>query len=1011
MSLKNQSMLSFIKKPEKLAETPTQDVPKNLAPDEAHKIEESKAEIENCVDCAKDSLPANTSEKTPNKRKRRKRKAEPEEETIQLSAETTNESPAQNIKSPSKSQGTQNSNSLEESKDALPDSKMEEQVESVEGRPKRKTRDNKPKKYAEEEEPTSEKKRERKLKQKAEKEEIIPEEVLAAKASINEYQNQITELIKAGIKSNSHFERSVQKNYDSNSQILSELISKSEVVDLKDPETQIIFVKTLSSVIDGSSSPLSGLVEECMNKLLSIDSIDTSKLNTLNLEEFITTNAERKVYGKAPECEDMLNDTTPEALYCWEVVNTSLIDGITSKDVGIVRMSRGLIADKIKSLNKLVKLLARATKAKDLERIQAEKEKLEKTERKETAHLQKEVQRLQQLREKEEKEAQKLEKKRQAELEKEAKEKERKLEAERKKQKEQEEKERKREEALKLKKEQEEAKKRKDEELKKKKEEEAKKKEEQLKAQQEKSNSQQKLLSFFKKNSPEKPEEEQKWEEANKTTTDLLKLVEEEKKDTSLTPESILGKFKEYLLKLKSQHHTDCLEECKKFKGKPRVKDIYIEGSHKKMSCIWTKTSTVIRGRNPFAKDEEQIDYDMDSEEEFEEENGEDIMSERDEDDDEMGEDDDEEGFIVPDGYLSQSEKNDEDEYNMRQQGNEIKKERQINTIMQPTVLTLTQSTARDMEQFRVFNAKPYLKFPLVISLGGFDAKSEEEDRKERMDPNAINSKLKEFVLMVHGSYESKSKIIEDFAVLHPECSKASIERKIREAASKEKEETQSKFRYLVNQQVITESGVDSEEVQRVCQERFKVVQDEIDRAEEEKQQEKQKEKEEKEKQKMIERERKLEEKRLEKEKKEAEKLKAKQEKEQAKILEKEEKKKLKEEKKKEKQQQKSKDNTSMKSAHSSASQSWAIKDKVALSDKDGVVQKRGRGRPKGSKNQKVPKIDSSQTQLTTLISKDLNKQGEPQLEKSPVKLSLLTQKDPDSKSITKFLSKPKSNS
>lgn len=211
MSLKNQSMLSFIKKPEKKAETPIQDVPKNLASDEDQKIEESKAEIENCVDCAKDSLPANTSEKTPNKRKRRKRKAEPEEETIQLSAETTNESPAQNIKSPTKSQGTQNSNSLEESKDALPDSKMEEQVESVEGRPKRKTRDNKPKKYAEEEEPTSEKKRERKLKQKAEKEEIIPEEVLAAKASINEYQNQITELIKAGIKSNSHFERSVQK--------------------------------------------------------------------------------------------------------------------------------------------------------------------------------------------------------------------------------------------------------------------------------------------------------------------------------------------------------------------------------------------------------------------------------------------------------------------------------------------------------------------------------------------------------------------------------------------------------------------------------------------------------------------------------------------------------------------------------------------------------------------------------------------------------------------------------
>lgn len=83
----------------------------------------------------------------------------------------------------------------------------------------------------------------------------------------------------------------------------------------------------------------------------------------------------------------------------------------------------------------------------------------------------------------------------------------------------------------------------------------------------------------------------------------------------------------------------------------------------------------------------------------------------------------------------------------------------------------------------------------------------------------------------------------------------------------------------------------------------------------------------------------------------------------------------------------------------------------MSLSDKDGVVHKRGRGRPKGSKNQKVPKVDSTQTQLTTLISKDLNKQGEPQPEVSPVKLSLMTQKDPDSISITKYLSKPKSNS
>ena len=51
------------------------------------------------------------------------------------------------------------------------------------------------------------------------------------------------------------------------------------------------------------------------------------------------------------------------------------------------------------------------------------------------------------------------------------------------------------------------------------------------------------------------------------------------------------------------------------------------------------KKSKVITARNPFRKDEEVVDYDMDSEDEWAEENGEDLENKKDEEeDDEMEE-------------------------------------------------------------------------------------------------------------------------------------------------------------------------------------------------------------------------------------------------------------------------------------------------------------------------------------------------------------------------------------
>lgn len=59
------------------------------------------------------------------------------------------------------------------------------------------------------------------------------------------------------------------------------------------------------------------------------------------------------------------------------------------------------------------------------------------------------------------------------------------------------------------------------------------------------------------------------------------------------------------------------------------------------------------------------------------------------------------------------------------------------------------------------------------------------DDKKN--DPNSINLKLPELVLMVHGSLEPKQKIIDDFNEMYPECSKNSIERKLKECFNKDK--------------------------------------------------------------------------------------------------------------------------------------------------------------------------------------------------------------------------------
>ncbi|XP_070688944.1 chromatin assembly factor 1 subunit A [Pempheris klunzingeri] len=115
--------------------------------------------------------------------------------------------------------------------------------------------------------------------------------------------------------------------------------------------------------------------------------------------------------------------------------------------------------------------------------------------------------------------------------------------------------------------------------------------------------------------------------------------------------------------------HTDSLRECITVEGpKPDgVPDRQRYGHMKLLQFhenyrpaywgTWSKKSSHISPRCPLIQDKDLLDYEVDSDEEWEEEEpGESLSHSEGEDEEEGGEDDDDDGFFVPHGYLSDDE-------------------------------------------------------------------------------------------------------------------------------------------------------------------------------------------------------------------------------------------------------------------------------------------------------------------------------------------------------------------
>ncbi|NXS34943.1 CAF1A factor, partial [Pomatostomus ruficeps] len=100
---------------------------------------------------------------------------------------------------------------------------------------------------------------------------------------------------------------------------------------------------------------------------------------------------------------------------------------------------------------------------------------------------------------------------------------------------------------------------------------------------------------------------------------------------------------------------TDAVPEREKF---GRMKLLQFSENHRPAYWgTWNKRTSLICARNPWSKDTKLLDYEVDSDEEWEEEEPGESLSHSEEDDEEEGEDEDEDdGFFVPHGYLSEDE-------------------------------------------------------------------------------------------------------------------------------------------------------------------------------------------------------------------------------------------------------------------------------------------------------------------------------------------------------------------
>ena len=321
---------------------------------------------------------------------------------------------------------------------------------------------------------------------------------------------------------------------------------------------------------------------------------------------------------------------------------------------------------------------------------------------------------------------------------------------------------------------------------------------------------------------------------------------ENEIKFNKLSSKNLISLNKsEYLHLLKNYCNELKTNQKNVHKSKQIQKIIYIHDSYVPLKKIPKNKSLKITPKNPLAKDKYLIDYDKDSQDEFEEENAEDIKSNDNDDIEEESEDSEsleEKKFVVPDGHLS------EDEISEK----EILKERQlfeaskdkIGGIIQilnirknfnkPIIIDFKYLNNKDklVEKLKckIFHFPKNINSNIINENSNENIKNDDElnnnlsnsdnsnfpikiitkSSKNSVIKNNIKDHLEDIIKFIHGSFETKENMIPILNERFPDISKKSLNTFFKQKCIKTKHDLKKKNFWLVKEEILNLVGSNS---------------------------------------------------------------------------------------------------------------------------------------------------------------------------------------------------------
>ena len=276
---------------------------------------------------------------------------------------------------------------------------------------------------------------------------------------------------------------------------------------------------------------------------------------------------------------------------------------------------------------------------------------------------------------------------------------------------------------------------------------------------------------------------------------------------TQLPPSQQQEPYSKLTIQLRLEHIKSLVQD--RFPLLPPLKaekNIIIEDSCRQITGSFALSKTTeITGRNPFKPDHAAVNYDLDSEEELAEAQGEDLVSNAQKrDSDDVSQDDEaqmsDDGFLVSDFHLSDEEyhfSNFDENADTLDKRREIELRRQIyrdqvhlrekrlEDKAMPCILPESVSALNTAVCFAP------LQFPLRIAKAAKEAPPNDRQILEEFQF--------ELLRLAVGTVEGKQAIIDAFCERHCGCSKKAVDALLKECTVKEKREPDDRVCYYVS--------------------------------------------------------------------------------------------------------------------------------------------------------------------------------------------------------------------